>query len=331
MTDYALVFALIAAGLVLLALGGDLVIKGGVGVARGLELSPLFVGIVLLGFGTSLPELATSVEAVRVGSSDVAIGNVVGSNIANILLIIGLAATLAAARVNPILLARNGVAMTLAMLLFAAILLFNGLSAEVDLRVEIGLALIGLLLAYLLVSALFGSERQEADAQKLLAEGVDPSDYNVPRSLGIFGLGLLATLGGAYLLVEGAITLARDAAIPEAIIGATVVAIGTSLPELAATIAAARSGKSNLAVGNIIGSNIFNSLGIVGVATLFGPMPTPAEVMRLDLWVMLIAAALFMAFASSGGRINRFEGVLLLTGYVLYLTVSAQTAVGGSL
>lgn len=314
--------AFMALGLALLAAGGDCVVRGGVGVAGALRLSPLFVGIVLLGFGTSLPELLTSVQSVRLGEPDVAIGNVVGSNIANILLIVGAAAALSSAAVERRLLARNGVAMSLSVALLAVLLITQLISATT------GLGLVLLLVVYLIFVS---RGRRPTDDPSCVVRTEERQPFSLLSGVGlsliVFLIGLVLTLAGASVVVSGAVSLAEQAQISKAVIGATIIAVGTSLPELAATIAAAWRGRSSLAVGNVLGSNIFNSLGVIGVAAFFGPMPTPDEVLRLDVWAMLAAAALFMVCAALGGRITRLQGGVFLALYAGYLWLAATSAI----
>ncbi|PIW28685.1 MAG: sodium:calcium antiporter [Rhodobacterales bacterium CG15_BIG_FIL_POST_REV_8_21_14_020_59_13] len=305
---------LVLAGLVLLAFGGDGLVRGAVGIATKLRLSPMFVGLVLVGFGTSMPELATSLQAQFAGSPDVAIGNVVGSNTANILLIMGIGAV-----IRPILAVREALlrdGLALAFISAAAVfLLFQSPVGRVW-----GAVMIALLLAYVGLSYVLDRRRGDKAAALHEAEAVSAG---APQRLWISSLffvgGLVGVLTGARFLVAGAIDIASQLAIPEAVIGLTIVAVGTSLPELAATIAAAIRRQGDVAFGNVIGSNIFNAAGILGTVALAGPLETPARILGEDVWVMLAATAILLVFAFTGQRVDRREGALLLALYAAYI------------
>jgi len=311
---------LIIGGLVLLAFGGDGLVRGAVGIANKLKLSPMFVGLVLVGFGTSMPELATSLHAQLSGSPDVAIGNVVGSNTANILLVLGIGAI-----IRPILavreaLLRDGIALTI-ISAAAVFLLFQSPVAAYW-----GAALIAILLAYIGLSYFMDRKRGDKAAALHEAEAVSAG---APERIWLSGLyflgGLAGVLFGARLLVDGAINIATAFGVPEAVIGLTIVAVGTSLPELAATIAAALRRQGDVAFGNVIGSNIFNAAGILGAATLISPFAAPARILGEDVWVMLAATAILLVFAFTGQRVDRREGALLLAlyaGYMMWLAGS---------
>ncbi len=305
---------LVLAGLVLLSFGGDGLVRGAVGIATKFKLSPMFVGLVLVGFGTSMPELATSLQAQFAGSPDVAIGNVVGSNTANILLIMGIGAV-----IRPILAVREALlrdGLALAIISAAAVfLLFQSPVGRVW-----GAVMIALLLAYIGLSYVMDRRRGDKAAALHEAEAVSAG---APERLWLSALffagGLAGVLIGARFLVTGAIDIATQLAIPEAIIGLTIVAVGTSLPELAATVAAAIRRQGDVALGNVIGSNIFNAAGILGAAALVAPLETPARILGEDVWVMLAATAILLVFAFTGQRVDRREGALLLALYAGYI------------
>ncbi len=307
----------IAAGLAGLALGGDLVVRGGAAAARRLGISPLIVGVVLMGFGTSLPELVTSVQSVLANAPGIAIGNVVGSNIANLLLIAGAAAAIGGVACEPALIRRDAPALALSTVALAALLAFDLLTPLA------GVALAAGLLFYLW-GAVTGAATGDAEPPPMPG-ALGPS---LPTALLLFLLGLLALLVGAYWLVDGATALARAAGLSEALIGVTIVAVGTSLPELAATLAAASRGRTDLAIGNVFGSNVFNSLAIIAAATWtapFGaePLTAPAPTLAVDVWAMLGATALVIGFALSRQRISQGEGLILLGLYALFLLLTA--------
>lgn len=305
----------IVGGLLLLALGGEGVIRGAVGIARRLGLSELLIGLTLVGFGTSAPELLTSIDAARSGSPGIAIGNVLGSNIGNIVLILALVVLIRPLSVNPAAVGRDGVIVIAVSIGLAALATIFG-----EINRWIGASLVTTLLVY--VYAVWRIESRGGPAAEM-HEAEGHSHDPPPERLwvaALFALGGLALLvWGADLLVDGAITTARLAGISETVIGLTIVAIGTSLPELVATLAAALKGRSDVAFGNIVGSNIYNVLGILGITALIHPIAIPADIGIVDWFALIGSAALLMAFATAGKRITRFEGALLLATYVAYI------------
>ena len=315
--------ALAAAGILLLLLGGNWLVRGAVALAGRLGVSPMVIGLTLVGFGTSTPELLTSVQAALEGAPGIAIGNVVGSNTGNILLILGLSALMSPIAVQPRALRRDGTVMTLAAVLCAVLVLIGTLGAMAGTAFLAGL---GLYLGYTL-----WSERRAPSDAAAIYEG-EAALVELPgESAGRASLRLLAglalTLVGAKLLVDGAIGLAAGFGVPEAVIGVTVVAIGTSMPELVTSVIAARRGEGDVAIGNIIGSNIFNVLGILGVTAMLGPLTVPVEIARLDIWVMMAATLALLAVARTGWRVARAEGAALFAGYLLYLGVLVSTVI----
>lgn len=306
----------VAGGLVLLLVCGDLFVRGAVGVAERLKVSPLVIGLTLVGFGTSLPELFASIEGARLGSPGIAVGNVVGSNIANVLLILGVSALIAPIAVAPGTFRVNGPVLIGATLL--AILVF--LLGEIGRGV--GLCFLVLLIGFTGYSYWRGRQGHSDEALSHLAEEVEaapPRKASMTLYLGLTALGLAGIVGGANLLVEGAIALARSFAVSETVIGLTIVAVGTSLPELATSVIAAFRRHGDVALGNVIGSNIFNVLGILGATALYRPLAVPAEIVALDAWVMLGSALLLIYFAMTQRLIVRWEGAVLLAGYGGYL------------
>jgi cation:H+ antiporter len=310
---------LVAGGLVLLAIGGELLVRGAVGMAARLGISPLLAGLTIVGFGTSTPELATSVQAALAGSPGIAIGNVVGSNIANILFILGLSAIILPLSVNPASFTRDSIALGGSALLCTVAVLTGtiGLAA--------GLILLASLVGY--VWWAYKSESASHDAEAVRHEH-EAEDRPVPPNTGPLVLGgmilagLVAAIFGAGWLVDGAVVIAGAAGISESVIGLTVVAVGTSLPELIACIVAVIRKHEDVALGNVVGSNIYNVLGILGITSLIKPIAVPAEIARFDIWVMLGVTALLLVQLRSGWRLSRIEGVLLVAlyaGYTLFL------------
>ncbi len=308
--------AQILGGIVLLIIGGEALVRGSVTVAQRLQLSPLFIGIALVGFGSSMPEFITSLRAAFIGAPGITVGNVVGSNIANILLIAGLAAALVPIKTNPEAFRRDAPVLVGATLVGALVILAGGLG-----RIA-GLIMIALLFTYLYIT--FVSERRASSkaAQLHIAEA---EALAVPRPIGLLtallmtAVGFAALLSGATLLVGGAIVAARGFGLSETVIGVTLVAFGTSMPEFAVSAVAAYRRQSDVAIGNVIGSNIFNLLGVLGFTALIRPITVPAEVARIDLWVMIAVTAVLILFSMSGWRLSRREGALLLAGYAAYV------------
>lgn len=316
-------------GLLLLLAGGEALVKGSVAAAVRLGVSPLVIGLTLVGFGTSTPEMVTSVEAALIGSPGVAVGNVVGSNIANILLILGASALIRPIPTDRGALERDGTALAVSAVLLAAVTVAGGLNRWV------GGIFVLLILAYTIHSYLGERKRPDTPEARLhRAEAEEEAPRRMPLWLGLVLVlaGIAAVVAGAHFLVEGALVIARSAGVSETVIGLTVVSVGTSLPELMTSVMAAIRRHGDVAFGNIVGSNIFNALGITGVTALVRPLRVPEEIVRLDIWVMLGASALLIFFATSGRRIGRREGGALLALYggylVLQLVPDVRAAIG---
>ncbi|SFE78229.1 calcium/sodium antiporter [Roseivivax sediminis] len=296
---------LLALGLAALLGGGELLVSGAVTLAQRFRVPPMVIGLTLVGFGTSAPELFTSLNAALTGRPGIAVGNVVGSNIANILLIVGLSALLAPIAVDRARLSRDAgwlFAATAGGLALAALPVVGRLPAAC---LVLGLA------AFLITTVRSGAST--------VAEAPAPAGARaVPAALR-FTAGLALTLAGAVLLVDGATGLARAFGVSEAVIGLTLVAVGTSLPELVTSLLAARRGHGEVALGNVIGSNIFNLLGILGITALVSPLPVDPQIARFDVWIMAGATLLLVLFARTGRRIARTEGAALLALYAAYL------------
>ena len=310
-----MIFVYLVLGLVLLVAGGEFLVKGAVKLAEKFRISPLLIGLTLVGFGTSTPELVTSLQAAFAGSPGIAIGNVVGSNIANILFILGAAALIAPIAVAKETFKRDGAVLAIATLLCVGAVLSGQLARWMGIVFVLGLA-----------SYIWFAFQQDRKATKAAsAAGTGPADAPKPAAGAIaidlvFVIGGLAmTMLGARFLVNGAIDLARMFSISETIIGLTIVAVGTSLPELITSLMASLRKQGDIAFGNIVGSNIYNILGILGVTAIVKPIPVPAEIMRLDIWVMLAATALLFLAATSRWRIGRVEGGIMLLSYAAYV------------
>ncbi|MEL7299322.1 MAG: calcium/sodium antiporter [Pseudomonadota bacterium] len=292
---------LVIFGLAGLILGGELLVRGAATAARAFGVSPLVIGLTLVGFGTSAPELATSVQAALADAPGIALGNVVGSNIGNILLILGLGALLAPIAVDRAALRGDMIALALATLAATALIATGGVSRGAGAVLLAGLA------AYLW--------RTLATSPKV--PGAREGTAFGPLLLALAGLAI--TIAAARALVLGASSLAAGLGVPEAVIGLTLVAIGTSLPELVTTLIAARKREMDLALGNIVGSNLFNILGILGVTALVAPIPDVAAIRGFDVWVMLAATAVLLVLLVTRPVLARISGALALLAYGAYL------------
>ncbi|MEE4120067.1 MAG: calcium/sodium antiporter [Paracoccaceae bacterium] len=307
-------YLLVAGGLVALLVGGDLLVRGAVGVARRLDVPPLVIGLTLVGCGTSAPELATSLQAALGGAPGIAAGNVVGSNVANVLLILGLAALIRPIAVDGHAFRRDGSALLLATVLGIALMLTGTLWRWHGAVLVLGLA------AFLYATVRRPGPVAAPDARDVV-EMVERTS-SLWRAGLFFALGLALVLGGARALVTGGVEIAAALGVSEAIIGLTIVAAGTSLPELVTSVIAARRGEGDVAFGNVVGSNIFNLLGILGVTALVTPLPVDARILQVDVWAMAAATALLVAAAVTGWRVTRAEGAGLLALYAGYLVLT---------
>jgi cation:H+ antiporter len=303
-------------GLVLLTLGGEALVRGALAAAKRLGVSPLLAGLVIVGFGTSAPELVVSLKAVMADQPEIAMGNVIGSNISNILLILGVSAMIMPLVTSAQCLRRDGTTLLVATLVFMGLASFGGLS-----RLE-GVGLLLLLSGYLIWA--YRSERQDLNNPEVAAHVADVEAATAkPMAIPVI---FLATLGGLALLVVGAdrfllgaVGIGHRLGVPEAVIGLTLVAVGTSLPELAVSIVAALRRHADVAVGNIIGSSIFNLWSILGVAAVVKPLPLEGRLFAIDQWVLLMATALLLLFLLFGLRLTRLKGALLLLSYAVYM------------
>lgn len=298
-------YILFALGLVALFFGGEYLVRGASGIARAFRLSPMVIGLTIVGFGTSAPEMLVSVQAALAGQPAIAIGNVLGSNIANILLILGLSAVIA-----PLLIPVRKIWRDLGFMLLATatiwVMLLDGDVSRLD-----GLILLAGLAAFIAVAFVTGAAGPEEET------GAAPLWLSAVQTLA----GLVVLVIGARLLVDSATEIARAFGISEAVIGLTIVAVGTSLPELATSVIAAIRKQTEIAVGNIVGSNIFNIFGILGVTALIAPIPAEARFVTIDMyWVAGTAIGLSVIAAVLGG-LPRIAGVLLLAGYGAYLAL----------
>lgn len=302
----------IALGLGLLIGAGDILVKGSVGLALRLGIPSLIVGLTVVAFGTSAPELLVSVNAALAGQPGIALGNVVGSNIANILLILGLPAVISTIHSSQVDTRRSYLMMIAALLLLIALAFFGTIGR-----------IAGLVLLAALAAVLWDNIRS-AQAHRNAREPeneIGDAQMGWGRIAAFILAGLAGLAFGADLLVDGAVAIARVAGLSETVIGLTLVAIGTSLPELVTSVMAALRKQADVAMGNVIGSNIFNTLCIMGATTVIAPLPVPAQMLRLDLWVMLAAALALAPFVLRRRDIGKQAGLVLLGAYALYTVV----------
>lgn len=313
--------ALLVLGLVLLVAGGELLVRGGSGLGRALELSPLVVGLTVVAFATSAPELAVSLGATFSGAAGLAVGNVVGSNISNILLVLGLAALVLPVAVRRQLV-RIDVPVMITFSVLALVLALNGLVGRLE-----GLILLAALVLYLIWSI---RTARRADTTEAPGEGhaATPPRPRPVVDVVLVVAGVALLVFGARFLVDSATQIARAAGLSDLVIGLTVVSIGTSLPELATSIIAALRGERELAIGNVIGSNIFNVGAVLGITALVAPdgIPVDTAAIRFDLPVMVVVALALLPMVFTGARIARWEAAAFLayyTAYVTYLLLAA--------
>ncbi|ABS64086.1 Na+/Ca+ antiporter, CaCA family [Parvibaculum lavamentivorans DS-1] len=320
--EQELTYLFLVVGLVLLLGGAEFLVKGAASLATRLGVSPFLIGLTLVGFGTSAPELVASLEGAFQGYPGIAVGNVVGSNIANILLILGIAGLIFPMTVDRGALKRDGSMMLGAAAIMMGACLYGVLSREV------GLGFLALLSVYLIYT--YRADRRLQDGTAKLHAGeaefltsTGPKTSLLVEIVMALG-GLVALVTGASLLVDAAVEIATRHGVSDSVIGLTLVAVGTSLPEVATSVLAAFRRQSDIAIGNVVGSNIFNVLGIAGMVAVVKPVPVPADIAGFDIWVMGAASLLFLVFAWTGSRIGRVEALLLLGGYGAYVTVLLQ-------
>ncbi len=309
---------ILIAGLALLVAGGELLVRGASKLALVLGISPLVVGLTVVAFGTSSPELAVSVQAVQSGNVDIALGNVVGSNIFNVLFILGLAAL-----ITPLVVDAQIIRQEVPVMIGVSVLLYAlSLDGRIG-RIE-GLSCCGLLVAYTALLVRQSRRATQATRDEYAAEGhvaaARRSHAGILLQIALILAGLVLLVFGSRLLVQAATAIARSFGVAELVIGLTIVAAGTSLPEVAASVTAAIRGQRDIAVGNVIGSNTFNVLGVLGLSAAISaqPLPVAASMLSFDLPVMLAVAIACLPVFFTGRTIARWEGGVFLGYYVAY-------------
>ena len=316
-----MIVAYLLCGLLLLWFGGNAFVRGSVGVATQLKVSQLMIGLTLVGFGTSLPELMTSVTAAVNGAPGMAVGNIVGSNIANVLLILAAAALIRPIVCQPEAFYRDAVALILGTVAGTALIFYGHIG-----RLLGGILLAGIVVYIMLVYRL--EQRRLSHSGEIHIEEAQAASSTeaLGKAIVLVIGGLCAVTLGAWLLVRGATELALVWGVSKTFIGLTIVAIGTSLPELAITGIASLRGRSDVALGNIIGSSMFNILAILGLTAIVSPLDVPPELDAFDVVVMLVATGVLIVTAATNLRVTRWEGGVLLVGYALFLFLRTKFA-----
>lgn len=331
---------LFTAGLVLLYFGAEALVGGASAIALEMGITPLVVGLTVVAFGTSSPELLVCLTAAlegvtgtaQAGTEAISIGNIIGSNIANIALILGCASLIRPIRVTAQAVRREYPLMMIASLLLTALIIFDPFPRYLspddgDLmltRID-GIILFTGMIAYLVysyVTAMFG-DPEDTDDEALLEEleEVENTDGSTLTHVLKIAGGMLGLAAGAYLMVESAVAIANFFEIPQLIIGISIVALGTSLPELATSVVAALNEESDISVGNVIGSNLFNILLVLGLVSIIAPIHVEAHVLDFDIWMMLGVAVFLFPILWTGDRISRWEGIVMLVVYFGYITL----------
>jgi cation:H+ antiporter len=300
-----MVYLLLLVGVFLLLIGGDFLVKSAASLAKKLNISPFLIGVTVVSFGTSAPELIVSLKAAFNGSSGIAIGNVIGSNIANLALVLGITVLIRPIVLDPQKLRFSWFAMLVASLMFLGFSI-DGILDRVD-----GLFLISGLILFLILSI---RKRDDSFVEEELEKTLKTNLIPVYFIFGAAGL-----YYGSELLVDSAITIAKSFGISEFIIGVSVVALGTSLPELVTSIIAIIKGQSSISVGNLIGSNVFNIFAVLGITSAVNPLKADSFLIAIDLPIMLGVTLLTGLFLLVSKKLGRIEGLLLITIYIMYI------------
>lgn len=320
---------LIVAGLVALVLGGELLVRGASALAAFLGVSPLIIGLTVVAFGTSAPELAVSLKAGVSGQADIAVGNVVGSNIFNVLFILGISAV-----VSPLVVHSQLIRRELPLMVLVSVATWGLAYSGTIGRLE-GLVLVTGLVLYVLWSVIQSRRESQAVVQEFAQEFDNPprSKWGLALQLLWIGLGLIALAIGSRWLVDGAVIIARQMGMSELLIGLTIVAVGTSLPEVVASITASLKGERDIAVGNVVGSNLFNLMCVLGMTAVIVPdgLPVASSAIWQEMPVMIAVSVMCLPIFFTGKRIDRWEGGLFLAWYVLYTLYLVLVAIDSPL
>ena len=305
-------FIELISGLIILLIGGEFIVKGAVLVANKFHISPMVIGLTIVSFGTSAPELLVSIKAATEGNPDIAVGNVVGSNIANLALVLGITVLFI-----PIVIDRSKIMINWVFMMLATIVFYlfsiNGWVEEWE-----GVVLFLALIVFIFFLIRFSDNKSPKDSEHTLTNNTNqkPIVIILYLLLGIFGLYF-----GAEFLVEGAVSIAHKLGMSEAVIGVTIVALGTSAPELTASIVAAYRKESGISIGNLIGSNIFNIMAVIGITGMVNPVSISSKIMSFDMYWLLGISLMILPLIIIGSRIGRLKGLLLLIIYISYIAL----------
>jgi len=305
-------FIELISGLIILLIGGEFIVKGAVLVANKFHISPMVIGLTIVSFGTSAPELLVSIKAATEGNPDIAVGNVVGSNIANLALVLGITVLFI-----PIVIDRSKIMINWVFMMLATIVFYlfsiNGWVEEWE-----GVILFLALIVFIFFLIRFSDNKSPKDSEHTLTNNTNqkPIVIILYLLLGIFGLYF-----GAEFLVEGAVSIAHKLGMSEAVIGVTIVALGTSAPELTASIVAAYRKESGISIGNLIGSNIFNIMAVIGITGMVNPVSISSKIMSFDMYWLLGISLMILPLIIIGSRIGRLKGLLLLIIYISYISL----------
>ncbi len=315
-----LVWVMAALGLVILLLAGDALVRGAVNMSLRLGIPALIVSLTIVAFGTSAPELLIAISALDDNAPGIALGNVIGSNTANVLMVLGVPALMATLATSGCDTKKNFIFMMIATVGFIAL---ASLGVFTWVSGVILLAMLAVVLGDAFLMARKHRRENGASSEEDELEDLEGADPDMPwwRIIVFFVLGLVGLPLGADMLVDSAVEIARMFHVKETVIGLTLVAIGTSLPELATTVMAAIRRQADVALGNVIGSNMFNLLAIIGIASFISPIPVDPSVMRFDIWVMLGASLLLVPFVWLKQDINRVWGIILTALYAAYMAI----------
>ncbi len=302
----------IVAGLVMLFFGAEFLVRGSSSLAKRLGLTPLVIGLTVVAYGTSMPETVVSVKAAFMGQGSIAVGNIVGSNIFNIAVILGIAAVIC-----PIKVQLQVIKVDAPIMIGVTLLSLWVLSDGVLTRME-GFFFLTAMTGYTALNVILARREKNREVKLEFEESQEQKPMSFWLEVGLVTAGFLVLILGARFLVDGSVQIARAWGVSEAIIGLTIIAAGTSMPELATSVVAAMRKEADIAIGNVIGSNIFNLLGTLGISSLLCPLAF-SGISQVDLAVMTIYAIILLPLISTGFVIRRWEGGLLLVGYAVYL------------
>ncbi|MBS4032832.1 MAG: calcium/sodium antiporter [Ignavibacterium sp.] len=302
----------ISAGLLMLFAGAEGLIRGSSSLALRVGITPLVVGLIVVAFGTSSPELVVSLKAAIEGNGDISLGNVIGSNIANIALVLGVAAFIRPLKVNAVVIRREIPLMIFISLIFVIFLINREIS-----RIEGIIFFIGIIV-YSIVSVFLARKEKNKDIEDEYIEGVAKKPLKIWQAIPFIIIGLALLVYGANLFLEASVEIAKRIGMSQAVIGLTIVAIGTSLPELVTSSVASIKKETDIAIGNVVGSNVFNILLILGVTAIIIPI-SAAEITMTDIIVMMVTAVIILPMTWTKFTLNRLEGAFLLTGYIIYI------------